>query len=95
MEKEKIQLQLDLEHAKKSLKDAQDEVNTMGGNIPMSISFVNSSPFVFQPSDSTQTDVCSENRQLQARLKNVISLDTMKQALEKDTDLAGGAEGGA
>ena len=31
----------------------------------------------------------SENRQLQARLKNVISLDKMKQALEqKDIDLA-------
>ena len=31
----------------------------------------------------------SENRQLQARLKNVISLDKMKQALEqKDLDLA-------
>ena len=31
----------------------------------------------------------SENRQLQARLKNVISLEKMKQALEKkDQDLA-------
>ena len=43
----------------------------------------------FEPSDSTRTDVHSENRQLQARLKNVISLDKMKQALEqKDLDLA-------
>ena len=40
-------------------------------------------------SDSTRTDVHSENRQLQARLKNVISLEKMKQALEKkDLDLA-------
>ena len=45
-------------------------------------------PF-FEPSDSTRTDVRSENRQLQARLKNVISLEKMKQALEKkDLDLA-------
>lgn len=34
-------------------------------------------------------DVCSEESQLQARLKNAISLDKMKQALEqKDLDLA-------
>ena len=33
--------------------------------------------------------MCSENRQLQDLLKNVISLDKMKQALEqKDLDLA-------
>ena len=33
--------------------------------------------------------MCSENRQLQARLKNVISLEKMKEALEKkDQDLA-------
>ena len=38
---------------------------------------------LFEPSDSTRTDVRSENHQLQARLKNVISLDKMKQALEK------------
>ena len=42
----------------------------------------------FEPSDFTQTYVRSENRQLQARLRNVISLDKMKQALEqKDLDL--------
>ena len=40
--------------------------------------------------NSTQIDVHSENRQLQARLKNVVSLVTMKQALErKDNELAG------
>ena len=46
-------------------------------------------PFLsFELSDSTRTNVRSENRQLQARLKNVISLDKMKQALEqKDLDL--------
>ena len=43
----------------------------------------------FEPSDSTRTDVRSENRQLQGRLKNVVSLEKMKQALEqKDLDLA-------
>ena len=51
------------------------------------------SPFplssLFEQSDSTRTDVRSENHQLQARLKNVISLEKMKQALEKkDLDLA-------
>ena len=44
---------------------------------------------IFEPSGFTRADVCSENRQLQARLKNVISLEKMKQALEKkDLDLA-------
>ncbi|XBI10099.1 hypothetical protein VPH35_137474 [Triticum aestivum] len=60
LEKEKIQLKLDLDLAKENLKKAQDEVAVI------------------------------ENRQLQARLRNVISLDKMKQALEqKDLDLAG------
>ena len=36
----------------------------------------------FEPSDFTRTDVRSENRKLQARLKNVVSLEKMKQALE-------------
>ena len=39
--------------------------------------------------DPTRIDVRSENHQLQARLRNVVSLDKMKQALEqKDLDLA-------
>ena len=43
----------------------------------------------FEPSDSTRTDVRSENRQLQAHLENVISFEKMNQALEKkDQDLA-------
>ena len=43
----------------------------------------------FEPSDFTRADVCSENCQLQARLENVISLEKMKQALQKkDQDLA-------
>ena len=45
-------------------------------------------PFV-EPSELTRADVHSENCQLQARLKNVISFDKMRQALEKkDLDLA-------
>ena len=44
---------------------------------------------IFEPSGFTRADVCSENRQLQAHLKNVISLEKLKQALEKkDLDLA-------
>ena len=44
---------------------------------------------LFEPSDFTQADVRSENRQLQARLKSVVSLERMKEALEKkDLDLA-------
>ena len=44
---------------------------------------------LFEPSDFTRTDVHSENRQLQARLKSVVSLEKMKEALEKkDLDLA-------
>src|SRR3990170_6804359 len=61
----------------------------MGGNTSLTVCFVIFSFPSFEPSDSTRTDVHSENRQLQARLKNVISLDKMKQALEqKDLDLA-------
>ena len=45
-------------------------------------------PF-FEPSDSTRADVRSENCQLQARLKSVVSLEKMMEALEKkDPDLA-------
>ena len=55
----------------------------MGGNTLLTVCFVISSFSSFEPSDSTRTDVRSENRQLQARLKNVISLEKMKQALEK------------
>ena len=41
-------------------------------------------PFsLFEPSDFTQADVRSENSQLQARLKSVVSLERMKEALEK------------
>ena len=44
---------------------------------------------LFGPSDFTRADVHSENRQLQARLKSVVSLEKMKEALEKkDLDLA-------
>ena len=90
MEKEKIQLQLDLELAKKNLRDAQEELKTMGGNTLLTVCFA---IFSFRPLNrvnSTQIDVHSENRELQAWLKNVISLDTMKQALErKDTKLPG------
>ena len=44
---------------------------------------------LFEPSDFTQADVRSENRQLQARLKSVVSLERMKEALDKkDQDLA-------
>ena len=61
----------------------------MGGNTSLTVCFVISSFLSFEPSGPTRTDVRSENRQLQARLKNVISLDKMKQALEqKDLDLA-------
>ena len=56
----------------------------------LTVSFVISSSSSFEPSDSTRIDVHTENRQLQARLKNVISLDTMRKALEKkDADHAG------
>ena len=50
-----------------------------------------SSPFfsLFEPSDFIRTNVHTENRELQSCLKNVISLEKMKQALEKkDLDLA-------
>ena len=44
---------------------------------------------LFEPSDFTQADVRSENRQLQSRLKSVVSLERMKEPLEqKDLDLA-------
>ena len=44
---------------------------------------------LFELSDFTRTDVHSENHQLQARLKSVVSLEKMKEALEKkDLDLA-------
>ena len=44
---------------------------------------------LFEPSGFTQADVRSENRQLQSRLKSVVSLERMKEALEKkDMDLA-------
>ena len=64
----------------------------MGGNQSSTVHVVTcSSPFIslFEPSGFTRTDVRSENRQLQACPKNVISLEKMKQALEKkDQDLA-------
>ena len=64
----------------------------MGGNHSSTVHLmiVSLSVFsLFEPSDSTRTDVRSENRQLQARPKNVISLVKMKQAQEqKDLDLA-------
>src|SRR4051812_11523106 len=91
MNKQKISLNLDLELAKKNLKSARDEVAAMGGNqSPTVYPTAGTFPFhFFEPSDSTRGDVCSDNRQLQARLKNVISLEKMKQALEKkDLDLA-------
>ena len=61
----------------------------MGGNNLLTVCFdINSYPSL-EPSDSTRTDVHSENRQLQARMKNVISLVKMKQAQEqKELDLA-------
>ena len=44
---------------------------------------------LFEPSDFTRADVRSQNRQLQSRLKSVVSLERMKEALEqKDLDLA-------
>ena len=89
MGQQKIPLKLDLDLANENLKKAQDEVAVMGGNNSLTICLVIFSFPLFEPSDSTRTDVHSENRQLQARLKNVISLDKMKQALEqKDLDLA-------
>ena len=43
---------------------------------------------LFELSDFTQADLRSENRQLQAHLKSVVSLERMKEALEKkDRDL--------
>jgi DNA repair exonuclease SbcCD ATPase subunit len=89
LERKQIQLNLDLELAKENLKKAQDEVVVMGGNNSLTICLVIFSFPFFEPSDFTRADVRSENRQLQARLRNVISLDKMKQALErKDLDLA-------
>ena len=65
-------------------------MKTMGDNTLPTVCFFVSYFSSFEPSDSTRTYVCSENRQFQARLKNVISLDTMKRALErKDHELAG------
>ena len=90
LEQEKIKLKLDLDLAKENLKKAQDEVAIMGG-----INLLTICPVIFlfpsfEPSDSTRTKVHSEKDQLQARLRNVISLDKMKQAFEqKDIDLAG------
>ena len=44
---------------------------------------------LFEPSEFTQADVRSENHQLQSRLKSLVSLERMKEALEqKDLDLA-------
>ena len=44
---------------------------------------------LFEPSDFTRTDVRSETHQLQACLESVVSLEKMKEALEKkDLDLA-------
>ena len=63
----------------------------MGGNHSSTVHLVTLSPFfsLFEPTDFTRINVRSENRQLQAYLKNVISLEKMKQALEKnDQDLA-------
>ena len=61
----------------------------MGGNNSPTVHLIVLPFQSFEPSDSTRTDVHSENRQLQGRLKNVISLVKMKQALEqKDNDLA-------
>ena len=89
LEQKQIQLNLDLELAKQNLQKAQDEAAVMGGNNLSTARLVIFSFSSFEPSDSTRTDVRSENRQLQTRLKNVISLDKMKQALEqKDLDLA-------
>ena len=89
MERKQIQLNLGLELAKENLQKAKDEAAAMGANnlsiVRLVIFFFSS----FEPSDSTRTDVHSENKQLQARLKNFISLDEMKQTLEqKDLDLA-------
>ena len=96
LEQEKIQLKLGLDLAKENLKKAQDEVAIMGGNDSSTACLVIFSFPSFERSDSTRTDVRIENRQLQARLRNVISLEKMKQALEqKDLDLAGGVEDGA
>ena len=82
LENTQIQLSLDLELAKKNLKKAQDEATAMGGNNLSTARLAIFSFSSFEPSDSTRTDVRNENRQLQACLKNVISLDKMKQALE-------------
>ena len=44
---------------------------------------------LFEPSDFTRADVRSENCQLQSRLKSVVSLERVKEALDqKDLDLA-------
>ena len=44
---------------------------------------------LFEPNEFTQEDVRSENHQLQSRLKSVVSLERMKEALEQmDLDLA-------
>ena len=81
LEKKQISLNFDLELAKKNLKKAYNEATTMGGNHSSTVNLMTLSiyfPFSpFEPSDSTQTDVRSENRQLQTRLKNVISLEKM------------------
>jgi len=93
MDKKQISINLDLELAKKNLNTARDEVAAMGGNQSSTVHLTTGTfPCFFshfEPSDFTRTDVRSENRQLQARLKNVVSLEKMKQTLEKkDLDLA-------
>jgi hypothetical protein len=65
LEKEKNQLQLDLEVAKKDLERAQADLKALGGklrqsNAPLLVSSI------FEPSDFTRAGVRGENRRLQA-----------------------------
>lgn len=66
LEKKQISLNFDLELAKKNLKKAQDEATTMGGKHSSTVHLMTLSLSLFfslfEPSDSTRTDVHSENR---------------------------------
>jgi hypothetical protein len=88
LEKEKIKLELDLELARKDLDRVQAELRASGGKFCWLNTSLSASS-IFEPSDSTRADVRAENRRLQVRLNNAISLDVMKKALEdKDQALA-------
>jgi flagellar biosynthesis GTPase FlhF len=78
---------VDLDAEKHKSGHLEKEKNALGGTFHCSI--VCRVIFSFDPSQFTSTDVRGENAQLVMRLMTSISLDTMKQALEKkDKELA-------